>query len=92
MPRTVPFKQVKEAKTPANRGTTNGAGGKVERGQTKIDGSKVLVNGTSGNGTLHETEDDSVGPSEQLETELRGQRISIGEINGVNGTEDVEMS
>ncbi|RDW80707.1 hypothetical protein BP5796_05405 [Coleophoma crateriformis] len=92
VPKTVPYKQVKEAKTPASRGVTNGAAATVERGQTTIDGSKVLVNGSSGNGVLHEGEDDSVGPSEQLEIEIRGQRTSIGEINGTNGAEDVEMS
>jgi DNA polymerase epsilon subunit 4 len=97
VPRTVPYKQVKEKKAPQGINATNGESS-IENGQTTIDGKKTLINGTNGFGhdaAQGDDEDDSnvVDPSAQLEREHRA-RLSSG-TNGVGGQEvpgDVEMS
>ena len=49
VPKTVPYKEVKEKKTPAGINKTNGESS-VEPGQATLDGKKLVVNGTNGFG------------------------------------------
>jgi DNA polymerase epsilon subunit 4 len=101
VPRTVPYKAIKEKK-PAAGPSTNGESSNIEAGQTTLDGKKPLINGTNGiggharTGSLDETDDGAGGdPNAQLEMEIRGAgaRLSAGSVGAVvNGQQDVEMS
>lgn len=103
VPKTVPFKEVKEKKAPTNAGI-NGEGS-METGQTTLDA--PLLNGTNGtgshvagaellNGEEKEADEDVGDPNAQLEMEIRGanaNRMSIGSEGVANGKdEDVEMN
>lgn len=86
MPKTVPFKQIKEKKAPAAAKNTNGQGA-VEAGQTTLDGKAAATNGS--NGVAHDGAEDSIiaDPNAQLEMESR----DAGTANGKGESEDVEM-
>lgn len=99
VPRTVPYKQVKEKKAPQGVTLPNGEGG-METGQTTLDVRPSVLNGSTGTNGLgghdgagdHDTE--AADPNVQLEMEIRG---AIGHARGalpVNGqsSQDVEMS
>jgi DNA polymerase epsilon subunit 4 len=106
VPKTVPFKEVKEKKAPA---ATNANGeSSVEAGQTTLDSTKAIINGGI-NGVVEgagpsaaggaEVDDDSTiaDPNEQLRMESRGAsaRVSNGSsvaMNGRHASEDVEMN
>jgi len=99
VPRTVPYKQVKEKKAPAGPSLPNGDGG-MESGQMTLDGKDAVVNGTNGighEGIEDEGEDGGAAdPNAQLEMEIRGANKSAGP-SGTNGEpaqtlQDVEMS
>jgi DNA polymerase epsilon subunit 4 len=95
VPKTVPYKEVKEKKAPA--GPKLNGEKSVEAGQTTLDGKKPAINGTNGFGHAEQSgtagEDD---PNAQLEMEMeiRGARGSIGSSSGYGGKEtsqDVDM-
>jgi hypothetical protein len=95
VPKTVPYKEVKEKKAPA--GPKLNGEKSVEAGQTTLDGKKPAINGTNGFGHAEQSgtagEDD---PNAQLEMdmEIRGARGSIGSSSGYGGKEtsqDVDM-
>jgi DNA polymerase epsilon subunit 4 len=92
VPRTVPFKQVKEKKAPASSKTANGESS-VGPGQTTLDGRTLLVNGTNGtphSGMVDDVDDGAAAdPNAQLEMETR--RVTQDQ-NGWSGSRDVEMS
>jgi len=107
VPKTVPYKEVKEKKPPAAR-ATNGESS-MEHGQTTLEGSRPapppLLNGSGSgmNGIGHEGASDDgddstiADPDQQLQMEIRGARMSSGSISNVmNGEDqnprDVEMS
>src|SRR6187402_3473605 len=74
VPKTIPFKEVKEKKSAAGAGKTNGESS-IEAGQSTLDGKKPMLNGTNGFGG-HAAEpvvvDDEEGgdPNAQLEMEI----------------------
>lgn len=87
VPRTVPYKQVKEKKAPAGLAgpsNTNGESSNGEAGQTTLDGKKPTVNG-SVNGFGHDgaADDDAAAgdPNAQLEMEIRGARTVTSSAN-----------
>ena len=95
VPKTVPYKEVKERKTTA--GPKINGESSVEPGQTTLDGKKPAVNGTNGlehagpSGTAGE---DDPNAQLEMEMEIRGARASIGSSSGYGGKEpsqDVEM-
>lgn len=96
VPKTVPYKEVKEKKTPTGPGKINGESS-VEPGQTTLDGRNPIVNGTNGfehtgpSGLVGDNDD----PNAQLEMEMeiRGARASVGlsEYDGKEASQDVEM-
>ena len=100
VPRTVPYKAIKEKK-PTAGSSTNGESSNIEAGQTTLDGKKPIINGTNGVGGHARTvsldaTDDGAGddPNAQLEMEIRGAgaRMSAGSVGAVvNGQRDVEM-
>lgn len=94
VPRTVPFKQVKEKKAPTNSKAANGESS-AGPGQTTLDGRTLLVNGTNGashTGIVDDADDGSAAdPNAQLEMETRRATASQGQ-NGWSGSRDVEMS
>jgi len=102
VPKTVPFKEIKEKKAgPSNSAMINGDSS-IEVGQTTLDGKKGVLNGTNGFGNhgagpvvIDDDEGDGpADPNAQLEMEIRrANRKSIGSPSDVNGAggEDVEM-
>ncbi len=93
VPKTVPFKEIKDKKAPA-AGRVNGEGA-VEVGQMTLDGKRPVTNGgrsTAELGLVVADPDDD--PSTQLQKENRGSRLSDGStiLNGQAGSQDVEMS
>jgi DNA polymerase epsilon subunit 4 len=96
VPKTVPYKEVKEKKTPAGINKTNGESS-VEPGQTTLDGKKLVVNGTNGFGHAGPSGtgvDEDPNAQLEMEMEIRGARASIGSSSGYGGKEpsqDVEM-
>jgi len=98
VPKTVPFKEVKERKNPTNSGKTNGES-LVEAGQTTLDGMKPTVHGTNGfghagpSGTNGDSEDQDPNAQLEMEMELRGARASVASsgYDGKEASEDVEM-
>lgn len=96
VPRTVPYKQVKEKKAPAGPLATNGEGS-VETGQTTLDGKGTVLNGTNGfghDGTSESIDGSGSGdPNSQLQMEVRGGGGSgPAGVNGVQTSQDVEMT
>jgi len=98
VPKTVPYKQVKEKKAPQGPYLTNGEGS-IESGQTTLDVRATVLNGTNGFGHDGIGDDDAVAadPNAQLEMEIRGARTSTGStisapVNGQASSQDVEMS
>jgi len=95
VPRTIPYKQVKEKKVPQGPNLTNGESS-METGQTTLDVRGTVLNGANGFG--HDgVGDDGEGaadPNAQLEMEIRGARSSSGsgDVNGEKISQDVEMS
>lgn len=99
VPRTVPFKQVREKKAPATSKAANGVISAAGPGQTTLDGRPLLVNGANGaahGGILEDTEDGSsvADPNAQLELETRRATAASAPQaqNGWIGSRDVEMS
>jgi DNA polymerase epsilon subunit 4 len=96
VPRTVPYKQVREKKAPAGSKTTNGESS-AGPGQTTIDGRTPFVNGSNGfdHSGVADDDDGAAGdPNAQLEMETRratAASTSEGQ-NGWSGSRDVEMS
>lgn len=98
MPRTVPYKEVKEKKAPSGPPKSNGESS-IEQGQTTLDGNRppLPMNGLGMNGFGHDGAaddgDDSTiaDPNQQLEMEIRGARISTGSLGDVMNGQDVEM-
>jgi DNA polymerase epsilon subunit 4 len=96
VPKTVPFKEVKEKKAPAGISKINGESS-VEPGQTTLDGMKPAVNGTNGfdhAGPSGTGGDEDPNAQLEMEMEIRGARASIGSSSGYGGKEpsqDVEM-
>ena len=90
VPRTVPFKQVREKKAPSNSKATNGESS-AGPGQTTLDGRTLLVNGA--NGTSHVDDGAEEDPNAQLELETR--RATAGNPSdaqsGWPSARDVEM-
>lgn len=88
VPRTVPYKQVKEKKVPQAPQLANGEGS-MEAGQT------TLLNGA--NGFAHEAAGEdgedaaAADPNAQLEMEIRGARAEAIATNGEEAPADVEM-
>lgn len=96
VPRTVPYKQVKEKKAPTGPLVTNGETS-VETGQTTLDGKGTVLNGTNGfghDGTRESVEGAGSGdPNSQLQMENRGNGSSVPVgVNGVHTSQDVEMT
>lgn len=92
VPRTVPFKQVREKKAPAAPKAGNGESS-AAAGQATLDGMSAFVNGANG-AAGHDAEEEEVAdPNAQLEMEMRGRPASSsGSQNGWSGSRDVEMS
>lgn len=96
VPRTVPYKQVREKKTPATSKTTNGESS-AGPGQTTIDGRAPFVNGSNGfdhSGGADDDEGAAGDPNAQLEMETRRATTAstFDDQNGWSGSRDVEMS
>jgi DNA polymerase epsilon subunit 4 len=95
VPRTVPFKQVREKKAPAAPKAGNGEPA-VAPGQATLDGMNAFVNGANGtghHGGVNDAEDGAADPNAQLEMETRARTGSSSESqNGWSGSRDVEMS
>lgn len=95
MPRTVPFKQVKERKAPQGPKALLNGGNAVVPGQTTLDGRSHLANGAANGFThahAHEAEEAAaLDPNAQLEMENRRARMSAGQ-DGQHAYQDVEMS
>ena len=95
VPKTVPYKEVKEKKAPA--GPRLNGESSVETGQTTLDGKRPAVNGTNGfdhAGPSGTTGEDDPNTQLEMEMEIRGARVSIGSSAGYDGkepSEDVEM-
>jgi len=95
VPKTVPYKEVKEKKTPTGSGKINGESS-VEPGQTTLDGKKPIVNGTNGFGHAGPSGpggDDDPNAQLEMEMEIRGARASVGSsgYGGKEPSQDVEM-
>jgi len=95
VPRTVPYKQVKEKKAPSGPPAILNGEGSTESGQTTLDGKAQHMNGTNGFG--HERapdEADAADPNAQLEMEIRGARTGHDPATQHNQQppQDVEMS
>lgn len=94
VPRTVPFKQVKEKKAPTSSKVAN-IESSIGPGQTTLDGRTLLVNGTNGAphaGIVDDADNGSTAdPNAQLEMETRGATASQDQ-NGWSDSRDVEMS
>lgn len=95
VPRTVPFKQVREKKAPS--GPRANGESSAGPGQTTLDGRTPFVNGSNGlghGGLVDDGDDAGADPNAQLEMETR--RAGIGskseDQNGWAGSRDVEMS
>jgi hypothetical protein len=93
VPRTVPFKQVKERKAPQGPKALLNGGNAVVPGQTTLDGRSHLANGAANGFThAHEAEEAAaLDPNAQLEMENRRARMSAGQ-DGQHAYQDVEMS
>ncbi|KAG0652552.1 transcription factor [Hyphodiscus hymeniophilus] len=99
VPRTVPFKEVKEKKAPTGPAKAANGEASMEHGQTTLDvGGPMSMNGMNGlngadhDGAAHDGDDSTIAdPNQQLEMEIRGARISTGSIGEVINGQDVEM-
>lgn len=82
IPRTVPYKQLKEGSKKARDGARNDS---VERGQTTIDGNRRDANGANGESAANDDYDEEEEANAQL---LGGQRVDVeirgGRSNGVS--------
>jgi len=97
VPRTVPFKQVREKKAPSNSKAADGESSAVP-GQTTLDGRTLLVNGANGaqhGGIVDDVDDGSAAdPNAQLELETRRATAASAshDQNGWLEPRDVEMT
>jgi hypothetical protein len=94
VPKTVPYKEVKEKKAPSGPAKATNGESSMEHGQTTLDGSRPPVNGMNGFGHegANDDGDDSTiaDPNQQLEMEIRGARTSTGSIGDVMNGQDKE--
>lgn len=104
VPKTVPFKAIKERKPAAKPTTvalaTNGeVGDEPQSGeQATLTSQQPLINGTNGFGTHargdgfgDEVDDGAADPNAQLERESAGVKVGITSAGGNASGEDVEM-
>ena len=100
MPRTVPYKEIKEKKPPPGPAKITNGESSMEHGQTTLYGSRPLppmnmngMNGFGHDGPAEDGEDGTLAdPNHQIEMEIRGARISTGSIGEVMNGQDVEMA
>jgi DNA polymerase epsilon subunit 4 len=96
VPRTVPFKQVREKKAPSNSKATNGESS-AGPGQTTLDGRTLLVNGANGtsHGGIIDDVDDGAEEDPNAQLELETRRATAGNPSdaqsGWPSARDVEM-
>jgi len=95
VPRTVPYKQVKEKKALQGPHLANGEGS-VETRQTTLDVRGTVLNGANGfghDGAGDEVDDSAAAdPNAQLEMEIRGARTGPDRVKDDQASPDVEMS